>query len=227
MVEQGIDFYNGMSVPSITEITDNRFLMAAWIKTQGWGGPLVIHELIQHSDGRIGCKWMEEIIPATEKPVTINNTIEDGQMIDVPKQPFILTFTVNPSDKGKGQVAITFQDRTSAENACEWQMLLEKERAQFAAADTQAFAPAQKTLREGGEVSTAQNYAIENGMTFDRPFKVRMLIQPSDKVRGTLMDVEIGAQRTMLSYRPSLFVDRLRFHLKDVEIRDFSYAILK
>ena len=227
MVKEGIDFYNGMSVPSITEITDNRLLMAAWIKTQGWGGPLVIHELIQHSDGRIGCKWMEEIIPATEKPVTINNTIEDGQMIDVPKQPFILTFTVNPSDKGKGQVAITFQDRTSAENACEWQMLLEKERAQFAAADTQAFAPAQKTLREGGEVSTAQNYAIENGMTFDRPFKVRMLIQPSDKVRGTLMDVEIGAQRTMLSYRPSLFVDRLRFHLKEVEIRDFSYAILK
>ena len=82
-------------------------------------------------------------------------------------------------------------------------------------------------MREGEKVSTAQNYAIENGMTFDRPFTVRMLIQPSAKARGTLMDVEIGAQRTMLSYRPFLFVDQLKFHLNDVEIKNLNYAILK
>ena len=227
MVKQGIDFYNGMSVPSITKITDNRFLMAAWIKTENWGGPLVIHELIQHSDGRIGNKWMEEIVPVTEEPIALNHTIEHGQMIEVPEQPFILTFEVHPRQKGKGQMAITFLNQTSTQNACEWQMQIDKERAQFAPADTQGFAPDQKTLREGGKVSTAQNYAIENGMTFDHPFTVRMLIQPSDKARGTLMDVEIGAQRTMLSYRPFLFVNQLKFHLNDVEIKNLNYAILK
>lgn len=227
MVKQGIDFYNGMSVPSIAEIADNRFLMAAWMKTEGWGGPLVIHELIQHPDGRIGNKWMEEIVPATEKPVTLARTVTHGQKIDVPEQPFILTFEVHPLHKGKGQVAIDFLNQASTEHACEWQMQIDKERAQFSPFDTQGFAPAQKTLREGGDVSTAQNYAIENGLTFDRPFTVRMLIQPSAKARGTLMDVEIGAQRTMLSYRPSLFVNQLIFQLKDVEIKNLNYAILK
>ena len=148
-------------------------------------------------------------------------------MIKVPEQPFILTFEVHPRQKGKGQMAITFLNQTSTQNACEWQMQIDKERAQFAPADTQGFAPDQKTLREGGKVSTAQNYAIENGMTFDHPFTVRILIQPSAKARGTLMDVEIGAQRTMLSYRPFLFVNQLKFHLNDVEIKNLNYAILK
>lgn len=228
MVKQGIDFYNGMSVPSITKIADNRFLMAAWIKTEGWGGPLVIHELIQHPNGQIGNKWMEEIVPATESPIVLTKNMSKDQSFQVPLQPFILTFEVHPTQRGNGRLAIVFENQKSTENACEWQMQIEKERAQFAPADKLGeFASDQKTLREGGDVSTAQNYAIENGMKFDHPFTVRMLIQPSAKARGTLMDVEIGSQRTMLSYRPSLFVDLLKFHLQNVEIKNLNYAILK
>ncbi len=227
MVKEGIDFYNGMSVPSITEIANNRFLMAAWMKTENWGGPLVIHELIQHPDGRIGNKWMQEIIPVTQKPIVLSHKFVDNQSFEVPQQPFTLTFEVHPTEKGKGQFAIAFEDQTSNQFACEWQMQIENERAQFAPAHPEGFAPDQKTLREGGDVSTAQNYAIENGMKFDQPFTVRMWIQPSAKARGTLMDVEIGAQRTMLSYRPSLFVNQLKFHLKDVVIKNLNYAIVE
>ncbi|MCD7930444.1 MAG: hypothetical protein LUH15_03275 [Tannerellaceae bacterium] len=57
-----------MCVPDITEISDGRFLMAGWVTLVNWGGTLNIHELIQCPDGRIGTKWMEEIIPATETP---------------------------------------------------------------------------------------------------------------------------------------------------------------
>lgn len=227
MVKEGIDFYNGMSVPSITQIADGRFLMAAWVKTQGWGGPLVIHELIQHPDGRIGNKWMEELIPVSQKPVSVIRLVEDNQTIEVPKQPYILTFEVIPAQTGKGEFAITFEDPASPQSACEWQMQIGNQRAQFASANPQGFAPKQKTLREGGNVAAAQDYAIENGMAFDKPFTVRMLIHPSAKVHGTMMDVEIGAQRTMLSYRPNLFASQLKFHLKDVEIRNVNYAVLK
>ena len=38
---------------------------------RGWGGNLVIRELLQFPDGRIGSKWMEEITPETEKPRTL------------------------------------------------------------------------------------------------------------------------------------------------------------
>lgn len=102
-----------------------------------------------------------------------------------------------------------------------------KERAQFAPDTQSGFEADQRTLREGGDVSTAQNYAIENGLIFEQPFVVRMLIHPSPKVRGTLIDVEIGKQRTMLSYRPELFVNQLKLHLKDVQIKRIGYAVLR
>ena len=227
MVKAGIDFYNGMSVPSITEIPGNRFLMAGWMKTQNWGGPLVIHELIQHADERIGNKWMEEIVPATKKAVNISSTLATEQQVKVSQQAFILCFEVHPLTQGKGQLAVIFQNEQTDSLACEWQMQLDKERAQFAPDTQQGFEPDQPTLREGGKVSTAQNYAIENGLTFDQPFTVRMLIQPSAKARGTLMDVEIGQQRTMLGYRPQLFVDQIKFLLKDIQIKHVKYELLE
>jgi hypothetical protein len=63
MVNNGLDFYNGINVPSVSKIKDGRFLMAGWFPIRGWGGPFVIHEMIQYPDGRIGTKWMNELIP--------------------------------------------------------------------------------------------------------------------------------------------------------------------
>lgn len=227
MVQEGIDFYNGMSVPAITEIPGNRFLMAAWMKAVSWGGPLVIHELTQYTDGRIGNKWMEEIVPITQKPSSIASSIKADIETDVPEVPFILRFEVHPSTIGKGRIALTFSNGHADSNACEWQFDAERKRSQFAPAENMPFAPDQKTLREGGDVSSAQNYAIENGMDFNKPFTIRMLIHQSKKAQGTFMDVEIGQQRTMLSYRTGLSVKHLKFHLLDAELRNVEYSIVK
>lgn len=227
MVREGIDFYNGMSVPAITEIPGNRFLMAGWMKVAGWGGPLVIHELTQDTNGRIGNKWMEELVPITQKPISIATSVKTELATNVPEKPFILCFEVHPSANGKGRIGLTFTDGQTNSNACEWQFQAQKQRAQFAPAAHTPFAPEQKTLREGGDVSTAQNYAIENGMYFSNPFMVRMLIHPSAKAQGTFIDVEIGQQRTMLSYRPGLSVRNLKFHLSNAEIRNVEYAVVK
>ena len=71
IVHKGLDFYDGLAVPAITEIPGGRFLMAGWIPVRGWGGNLVIHELIQFPDGRIGSKWMEEITPPLDTPKSL------------------------------------------------------------------------------------------------------------------------------------------------------------
>lgn len=226
MVKAGIDFYNGMSVPSISEISDNRFLMAAWIKTENWGGPLVIHELIQHPDGRIGSKWMEEIVPATGKPSVSVRSIDNDYSLDVPEDPFILTFEVVPEESGKGRIAVDFEDRDMKGQECEWQMQMENQRAQFAKSPTEGFASDQRTLGEGGDVSTARNYAISGVKVSDKPFTVRIFVNQSKKVRGTLLDVEIDGQRTMLSYRPSLFVDCLTFKTEGARIRKVTCSPL-
>lgn len=170
---------------------------------------------------------MEEIIPTTKEAVIIASTLDKEQTVKVPQHPFIFRFEVHPSQAGKGQLAVIFQNAQSDSLACEWQMQIDKERAQFALDTQPEFESDQQTLREGGDVSTAQNYAIENGLTFDHPFTVRMLIYPSVKANGTLMDVEIGQQRTMLSYRPHLFVDQIKFQMKDVQIKHVEYKALK
>ena len=54
VARKGLDFYDGLGVPAITGISDGRFLMAGWIPIRGWGGNLVIRELLQFPDGRIG-----------------------------------------------------------------------------------------------------------------------------------------------------------------------------
>jgi hypothetical protein len=66
-----MDFYDGSNVPTVTAIADGRFLMAAWIPIRGWGGVLVVRELIQFPDGRIGSRWMKEITPPTGKPTVL------------------------------------------------------------------------------------------------------------------------------------------------------------
>ena len=170
---------------------------------------------------------MEEIVPTTKEAVDIASTFATEQQVKVPQQAFILRFEVHPLAQGKGQLAVILQNEQTDSLACEWQMQLDKERAQFAPDTQQGFEPDQPTLREGGKVSTAQNYAIENGLTFDQPFTVRMLIQPSAKARGTLLDVEIGQQRTMLGYRPQLFVDQIKFLLNDIQIRHVRYELLE
>ncbi len=68
MVRKGLDFYDGLNVPAVSEIADGRFLMAGWTYIHGWGGNLVIRELVQLPGGRVGSKWMGEIMPATEEP---------------------------------------------------------------------------------------------------------------------------------------------------------------
>ena len=71
VVRKGLDFYDGLAVPSITGVPGGRFLMAGWVPIRGWGGTLVLRELIQFPDGRIGSRWMEELTPRTERPVSL------------------------------------------------------------------------------------------------------------------------------------------------------------
>lgn len=224
MVAEGCDFYNGLSVPAISPIPEGRYLMAGWLKTQHWGGPLVIHELIAHPDGRIGSKWMPEIVPATEAPVALVSKVRDSLTVAAAESSFLLTFQVYPRRAGKGRVAVDFLGADTTQAACQWQFSLDDARAQYATITSALGVPAQKTLREGGDVSSARDYAIEGGLNVDRPFTVRMWVHRSSKLTGPIIDTEIAGQRTMLTYRPGLSLSRVVFRAQDVLIRDVQLA---
>jgi beta-fructofuranosidase len=62
----------GAAVMKTAPFTGNRRIGAAWVWTRDgdrdagrrqWGGHVVFRELIQHDDGSIGTKWVDEMIP--------------------------------------------------------------------------------------------------------------------------------------------------------------------
>ncbi len=227
VVEEGLDFYNGMCVPAITEIADGRFLMAGWIPMVNWGGTLNIHEMIQYSDGRIGTKWMEEIIPATGKAKIIAKEVgTSAQPLAIESPSLMLTFDVTPSDLTSGKLGLLLSGADIDSNSCEFQISPKANRAQYAKGNPDKFSEEQKSLREGGYPNHARDYALENLIDTDKPFAVRMIIKYKEKYGGSQIDTEIAGQRTMITFRPGLKVDQLLFRTEQTGIKNIKVASL-
>ncbi|HEY3323067.1 MAG TPA: hypothetical protein VGP72_21625 [Planctomycetota bacterium] len=227
VVRKGLDFYDGSNVPAISEIADGRFLMAAWIPIRGWGGNLIIRELLQFPDGRIGSKWMKEITPETEKQTTLSAKVSETTTFAADSKSFMLVFEVQPAEAKKGKFGISFLRENGEQSACELQIRLDEARAQFGPGSLNNFAAAGKSLREGGAPQHAGNYAIENLIGVDKPFTVRVIVKGCDKIGGSLIDAEIAGQRTMISYRADLTVQKLVFRTEGIELKNVQIAPLK
>ena len=222
VVRKGLDFYDGLAVPSITEIPGGRLLMAGWLGIRGWGGPLIIRELIQFPDGRIGSKWMEEITPETEKLNTLAAKVAQTMAFPADSKSFMLVFNVQPAEVKKGKVGVSFLPTSGEQASCELQIRLDDLRAQFGPGSLSHFASDGKSLREGGGP-----HVIENLIGVDRPFIVRVIVKSCDKIGGSLIDAEIAGQRTMISYRPDLTVKKMVFRMEGVELKNVQMASLK
>ena len=226
LARKGLDFYDGSNVPSITEIPGGRFLAAAWIPIRGWAGNLIIRELIQLPDGRIGTKWMEEITPQTAKPRTLASQLEENTAFAVGDKSFLLTFDVEPKALNAGKLAVSFLPESGEQNACELQMDLKERRAQFAPGSADHFAPGQKSLREGNSPQHVGNYAIENLLDVDKPFTVRVIVKSDAKMGGALVDAEIAGKRTMISYRADLIAKRMVLRAEGVLVKNITTAAI-
>jgi hypothetical protein len=222
LARKGLDFYDGTGVPSVSEISGGRFIMAGWMPVRGWGGPLIIRELIQFPDGRIGAKWMDEIMPETEGTIPVASKIADKKTFISKQASFLLTFRVVPLKKD-GKFAIVFSDANNEQNACELQIRLDEKRAQFGAGAFDNYSAQEKSLREGGSNGLYPSpNAIENLTETDKPFTVRVIVKGSGKLGGSLIDAEIAGQQTLITYRPDLFVKQLLFRADGVELKDIK-----
>ena len=220
-VAKGLDFYDGSNVPAVSRLDNGRYAMAAWIPIRGWGGPLVIRELLQQPDGRIGSRWMPEVTPQFDAP----KPIPSNRPVPAPGRSFLLEMTVDPARSGR--FAIDFLPAEGSAGACQWSIDPHSARAQFGPASPAAFGPAEKSLREGGAPEKVLDYAIENLLDVGRPFPVRVIVASSDKLGGSLIDAEIAGKRTMISYRPDLAVGRLAFRSEGAPLAQLRIATLK
>lgn len=226
-VKAGFDFYNGMNVPAVTEIADGRFLLAGWVPMAEWGGSLTIHEMIQSPDGRIGTKWMEEIVPATQKKKLLAKKIGKTASFDTGSSSFLLTFDVESGTDMAGKMGVLILGADGENNACEVQISPKAKRSQYGEGQLLNFASAEKSLREGGSPHGARNYAIENLTDTEKPFTVRMIVKHEDKFGGTQVDTEIAGQRTMITFRPNLKVKQILLRSDETVIKNVKIAALK
>lgn len=189
----GDDIYDGLSVPMVASWKGNRRIYAGWLRHYwGWGGWLVFRELIQYPDGKLGMKWVPEMVPPGK--------IRSYEVKDL-SQPFTVRFA-----KGSSEIELRVDPA--------------EQRAQLATTARGQTAPRVRSLRENhiefkpkhardklGEcmLDGDKPFAIENVRGLDRPYTVKALTYYDAKSDITIVDVEIAGQRTMILRRPGRY----------------------
>ena len=118
MVAASEDCYNGICVPSMTLIPGDRMIMAGWLKMRNWAGALVIYELVQHPDGSLGSKWMEEIVPQAGRNLFTKRNMMDGEGFVPESSSFLLSFDVEPEAGKEPNCKVEFKPDDGGEPYC-------------------------------------------------------------------------------------------------------------
>ncbi len=202
IVAKGLDFYDGLQVPAITRAGGGRFLMAGWVGIRGWGGALVIRELIQYPDGRIGSKWLEEMVPETGASKTLATRVAETATFTADSQSFLLTFDVEPAEANKGKVSVSFLSGDGGKSSHELRINL-------------------------ADRSANIGRPIKNLIGAEKPFAVRVVVKGDDKLGGTLFDAEFAGARTTIAYHEDLTVTGVCFRTEDVALKNVKLAPLK
>lgn len=185
--QTGDDIYDGLSVPMVAAWPGNRRILAAWLShPQGWGGWLVLRELVWNDDGTLGLKWLPEVTPPGDIYEYAGSAGHD-LVVRIPRQ-----------DGGK-----ELEFRVEAATG----------RAQFADAEVGAKAARQKTQAElnregdkGGMISPSKGFAIQNVRGLDRPYRVRLNVYRDAKSGCTIFDAEVAGRRTLVCYREGRYL---------------------
>ncbi len=216
----GEEIYEGLGVPMVCEM-NGRHIMAGWPKNAGWAAMIIHRELIDEENGRLGMKWMPELVPEVWDevllPVEENTTRSD---LDTTEN-YLFSATVFPSDNGI--VVLKFLD--DANEGCEWRLDVATASAQFADAceGLAPVVPSMRALLEEADPAVSlyfktgvedlpvysRNFSISHLLGLEAAFPLRVLLRYSRKMQATYIDVEIGGRRTMLSGRNGLRVSRL------------------
>ncbi|MCX7007555.1 MAG: hypothetical protein NTY53_09970, partial [Kiritimatiellaeota bacterium] len=68
--KQEYDHIDSLAVPKVGAFTGNRRLYAGWMSDNGFGGNLVLRELVQFEDGALGTRFVPEMMPLVGQPVS-------------------------------------------------------------------------------------------------------------------------------------------------------------
>jgi len=223
------DIYDGTFVPMVAEFKNNRRLIAGWTFSPSphgsWAGYLVFRELIQYSDGTLGMKWPEEMIPKTGDPldwkvdqvengVTIKNSgsieintksLAKAKIKDLPIS-YRLTMDIVPNGKIKA-FGVQFNANQENQAGCELQIIPEKNHAQWGSytKDTLAsFIPHTEDRTSPYHPMAGVDFSLANVEGLNKPFKLDLIVKYDTNSNIVLLDACIDNRRTMITHRYKL-----------------------
>ncbi len=207
-VEKGWDLYDGTNVPMYAELPDGRIIEGGWIRCRGWGGNLLLREIVSLGDGRIGKKFFEESLPEFENKTQFSGTCEIPQDKDC-----MIEFNLNGNEEifkivfeGDGKEFEFSLD--CRKGYAEWTEVGKKV---MCFRENALAHPEYKTLHDFKDVHFhGRDYAIENIAGTDKPFSIRLYLYHNRKWKAVLADAEIAGCRTMATNRNDIEVSRIK-----------------
>jgi hypothetical protein len=217
--QKGLDFYDGLNVPCVTEVGGGRFILAGWTCDYGWAA---IWRCANCSNSQTAASAAAGCRRWSPRPVRRKR------------------WTRRPKPHGDGCLPPRLQVKPAKnfcwqtggrlgkwDGACRFEIDLASNRAQFAQVKSDGATDRQKSLREGCGINGTRQFAIENLIATDKPFPVRLIVKFDPKAGGSLIDAEIAGSRTMISFWPRLSVSDVSFDAQDVGVNDITLAPLK
>lgn len=224
----GENIYEGLSVPMVAEFGQNRRIMAGWVKSPlGWGGVLMQRELIQEEKGKLGMKWIPELVPAPKGENLAESVDIEKDGISLEKgESYYFKTDIDSLDAEK--VAFSLEDD---EKACTVELNFKNKTVQINDAKKNSFAEpidvmydamlkADKDIKIWNRTGVtnvpqnAKNYTLPDICGNIESFEFKMLIRYSKKLRSTVLDAEIAGRRTFISVRDDFFPTKLKLLTK-------------
>jgi sucrose-6-phosphate hydrolase SacC (GH32 family) len=74
------DHIDSLAVPKVGAFTGNRRIYAGWMADNGFGGNLVLRDLVQFDDGALGTRFVPEMIPPTGDPIALKQSERNARI---------------------------------------------------------------------------------------------------------------------------------------------------
>lgn len=225
------EIYEGLGVPMVTTFGEDRRLIAGWLNGIGWGSVIIHRELIQEENGKLGLKWVPEMIPETKGENLLETGATTGKnccdcsvngyaaLADLETETsYLLEMTVDP--KNASRMGISFEDGGAA---VELQLDFAGRRMQMMDAKPGVLAEpiptSYEVAYEMGETFSwhnadlniarnSKNFCLADIRGMEKPFDLKILIRYSRKMRSTVLDVQVAQRRTMISVRAGFFPEK-------------------
>ncbi len=167
-------------------VFNGRAFFAGWLGEGGWGGNIVLHELVQHADGMLGMKFVPEMIPPCGDPVALEPV--GAALAGLPREARV-TLELRPHTAGAPfTLSLRATDAPGSGLALRFDP----------AARTAAF-----LFPEGADTKAAPFTELDALDALDRPVRLDILLV------GDIIDVCINDCRTLTTRCKGFTGDRL------------------